>query len=129
MRMYCPRCKQEYEDKTVCPQCCIELRTTPKLTWGRTIPGELLKKWPYDDQGEPIRPAFLMHCTETDMEDRVVLSLLEAYGIPAVRTYTNDGEFGKVILGMSGTGVELYVPETMLEDAKNLLEEVPEDDL
>jgi len=34
-----------------------------------------------------------------------------------------------VVLGMSGTGSNIYVPETMLEDAKNLMEAEPDDEL
>ena len=70
-----------------------------------------------------------MHCSQVDLEDKIVISLLEAYNIPAIRQYPNDGDFGNVVLGMSGSGIDLYVPETMLADARNLLEEVPEDEL
>ena len=129
MTMYCPKCGQNYTGRTVCPACHVELRQAPSCTWGRHRPGKLLEKWPRDAQGEPVRPAFLKHCSGLDMEDSIALSLLEAYGIPAIAQYPNDGEFGKVILGMGGSGTDLFVPETMLEDAKNLFEEAPEDDV
>ena len=55
--------------------------------------------------------------------------MLEAYGIPTIRQHPNDGDFGKLILGMSGSGVDIYVPETELAAALELLNgEVVEDD-
>ena len=51
----------------------------------------------------------------------LALNLLEAYGIPHVSEYPNNGEFGKLILGHPPSGMEVFVPETMLEDAKNIL--------
>ena len=37
-----------------------------------------------------------------------------------MRQYPGDGSFGKLILGMSGQGTEIYVPKSMVEDAANL---------
>ena len=56
-------------------------------------------------------------------EDEMLANLLEAYGIPCLRQFPKDGSFGRVVLGMSGNGADIYVPETMLEDAKNLISE------
>ena len=33
-----------------------------KLEWGRRLTGELLKKWPKDENGEPVEPVFLTQC-------------------------------------------------------------------
>ena len=55
------------------------------------------------------------------MQDELLVNMLEAYGIPAIKNYPGDGEFGKVILGMSGLGTDLFVPESMYEDAVNLI--------
>ena len=93
--------------------------------------------WPKGESGEPVPPAFLTHLNVTDMEGQIVMSLLESSGIPVVTLYPNNGEFGKVIIGISGTGVDLYVPEHLLEDAQGLLDgefeefegEIEEDDL
>ena len=52
--------------------------------------------------------------------DELTINMLEAYGIPCLRQYPGDGSFGKVILGMSGQGTEIYVPKSMVEDAANL---------
>ena len=46
-----------------------------------------------------------------------------------LRKYEGEGSFGKIVLGMPGSGTWLYVPFSMLEDAKNLIrpiDEIPE---
>ena len=77
--------------------------------------------WPNGENGEAVPPAFLkrIHGGPLDME--LTLNLLEAYGIPHVCEYPNNGLFGKLILGYPPGGMEVFVPETMLEDAQNVL--------
>jgi len=77
--------------------------------------------WPEKENGQPVPPARLIHLSETDLEGQIVASMLTSAGIPVVSQYPLGGEFGRVILGFSGTGRELYVPETMLEDALEML--------
>lgn len=95
---------------------------TAKLEWGRRITGQLYERWPRDEKGELIEPVFLTHCDCLNIRDEMIVNLLEAYGIPCVRQYPNDGDFGRLILGTSGTGVDIYVPRSMYEDAVNLSE-------
>ena len=85
--------------------------------------------WPNGENGQPIPPAYLTHLRETDFEGQIVAALLTSEGIPVVSQYPLGGEFGRVIMGMSGTGRELYVPETMLEEARALLEAGFEEDI
>ena len=96
--------------------------------WG-SFPGKLYEKWPRDEQGEIIPPKFLTHCRSNDFADTLLIGMLESYGIPAVVLHPGDGDFGKVVLGMSGTGSSIFVPETMYEDAVNLMEAEPDDDV
>ena len=100
-----------------------------KLEWGRPVMGELLERWPKDDKGEPEAPAFLCNCNNSDMGDELRINMLEAYGIPCLRMYPVDGSFGKVVLGMSGFGTDIYVPHSMLNDAKALCEEENNEEL
>jgi len=51
----------------------------------------------------------------------MTVNLLEAYGIPALRKASGDGALGEVLLGASGYGVDIFVPENMLEDAQNVV--------
>ena len=77
--------------------------------------------WPHKEDGEPVAPAYLAHLNAVDFEGQIVRSMLTSAGIPVVVQYPNNGEFGRIILGFSGTGLDLYVPETMLEDAQGML--------
>ena len=86
--------------------------------------------WPNDENGEAIPPAYLTHIIGGPLDMELTLNLLEAYGIPHVCRYPNNGLFGKLILGHPTGGMEVFVPETMLEDAQNLLNaEIVEDEV
>lgn len=90
--------------------------------WGFTkTPMDNYDRWPVDAAGEKIRPAYLTHLGGAPMDLSVELSVLEAYGIPTILEYPNNGDFGVVVMGHAGGGVDVYVPETMLEDAVNLI--------
>ena len=78
-------------------------------------------EWPKTDDGETVPPAYLKHIHGGPLDMELTLNLLEAYGIPHVCEYPNNGLFGKLILGHPPGGMEVYVPETMLEDAQNIL--------
>lgn len=91
--------------------------------WGKSITGELLERWPKKPGGEPETPVFLCNCKSNDMDAELRMNMLEAYGVPCLRLYPGDGTFGRVVLGMSGQGVDIYVPESLAEDAKALCEE------
>ena len=38
----------------------------PKLEWGRDLPGEMLEKWPKDENGELVAAAHLTSCSQFD---------------------------------------------------------------
>ena len=78
-------------------------------------------EWPNTESGEPVPPAFLMHIGGGPLDMELTLNLLEAYGIPNVCGYPNNGQFGKLIMGHPPSGMEVFVPETLLEDAMNIL--------
>jgi hypothetical protein len=92
-----------------------------ELSWGWEKIGGLVDKWPKCENGEPEAPVFLESVTGSQFEIDMQKNMLDAFGIPVVEQYPLDGQFGKVILGMSGTGVDFYVPESMLEDAQKLI--------
>ena len=83
---------------------------------------DMAGKWPKNEAGEQEEAAFLVRCRANDLKDELTANLLEAYGIPCLRVYPGDGSFGKVVIGMSGTGTDILVPKSMLEEARNLLE-------
>ena len=100
-----------------------------KITWGKTATGELLNSWPKDEKGEPEEPVFLCQRLSTDLSDQLTVNMLKAYGIPSLCRERGDGGFGKLILGISGFGVEIYVPKSRVEDAKQLIEEENHEEL
>jgi hypothetical protein len=84
-------------------------------------------EWPCDEKGDIVPPVFLVHVHGGPLDVEITLTLLQAYGIPHVTEYPNNGLFGKLILGHSPGGVEIYVPSTMYEDAANILKAKVED--
>jgi len=121
--IWCPECNKTFKNEELCPKCGARLTETPKtsISWRSYSPGELLMKWPDRDDGEPVEPVFLKHCSSNNMEDDLLTSLLNAYDIPHIRRMPKDGSFGKVVIGTSGYGTDFYVPETMLEEALGLI--------
>ena len=79
------------------------------------------REWPETDSGAPVTPVFLQHISGGPLDLELALSLLEAYGIPTVCEYPNNGLFGKLILGYPASGIDVYVPETCIEEAKNIV--------
>ena len=100
------------------------------IEWGINDYSDLLKRWPKDENGQPEAPVFLRSEKNLDMSDELLVNMLEAYQIPCLRIYPGDGSFGRVVLGTSGWGVDIYVPESLYEDAKELTEgEISYEDL
>jgi len=99
-----------------------------KLTWGKTE-NDLQKRWPRSADGTPEEPALLTVAMDANAETGMLCAMLRSYDIPVLRRYEGEGSFGKIVLGMPGSGTWLYVPSSMLEDAKNLIrpiDEIPE---
>ena len=89
--------------------------------WGIKKWDNIGEGWPKDEKGESVAPAFFEHVAGSQLDVDMELNLLRAYGIPTVLQYPNDGDLGRVIIGFAGGGVDVFVPETMLEDARNVL--------
>ena len=98
------------------------MESNNKQKWGRTPYGKLQDDWPKTENGDFEEPVFIKHCNSTDMEDNLTVNMLAAYGIPCVCQYPNNGQLGRVIMGISGNGADLFVPSSMAEDAKALCE-------
>ena len=99
-----------------------------RLDWGRAELAGLSERWPKDENGLPEEPVRLCTLSALDMCDELLLNMLEAYGIPCLRLYPGDGAFGKLILGMSGQGADIYVPKSLYNDAKELSEGADNDE-
>jgi hypothetical protein len=91
-----------------------------KPIWGQSRLGSLYEEWPKKD-GVPEDPVFIKHCSSVDMEDEMLVNMLSAFGIPAVKQYPANGGFGKIVIGMSGEGTDIFVPTSMLNDALSVI--------
>ncbi|WP_418725832.1 hypothetical protein [Dysosmobacter sp.] len=90
---------------------------------------ELLRRWPKDAYGDPEEPAFLVNLREDGgLWAEMTASRLEACGIPVLRQYPWGGAAVRLYLGTAHSGVDLYVPVSRLDEARQLLEPVPEED-
>ena len=105
----------------------MENELTPE--WGKNADVRLLERWPRDGNGELEEPVFLSRLYSMDMGAELRINMLEAYGIPCLLRYPGDGSFGRVVLGMSGCGVDIYVPRSSYEDAQALSQEENIDEL
>ncbi len=87
------------------------------------------ERWPKKENGENVEPVFFRHVGGSELDVELEVNLLEAYGIPVLKKPCGTGDLGVVILGYSGEGFDLYIPETMMEDAKNIVSgEIIEDE-
>jgi hypothetical protein len=76
--------------------------------------------WPEISGGEMVPPVFFRHIHGGPLDMELTLNLLEAYGIPTVCRYPNNGLFGKLIVGYPPGGMDVFVPETLLNDARDI---------
>ena len=101
----------------------------PKLDWGRVDWSALSDRWPKGEDGEPEQPRFFCHRSCVDMSDMLLVNMLEAYGIPCLTLDPGNGSFARVVMGISGQGVDIYVPENLYDDAVALSKEENDEEL
>lgn len=119
--LYCNNCDMDFEGD-VCPRCGLTPASVKKKK-DRTLHAstESRPEWPVDEKGEPELAVLLQRMGSMDGEADIACAMLWSYGIPALIRYPKDGSFGKVVLGFSGYGADLYVPRSCLEEAAALL--------
>ena len=84
--------------------------------------------WPLGDDGKAVNPAWLMTVSGNQVDYEMALAQLRSYGIPSVRDFPAAGEIAKVIFGFSGAGMDIYVPENMVEIARELMKPIEDDE-
>jgi hypothetical protein len=62
------------------------------------------------------------------MDADIIESKLRGEGIPAARKYDNAGNFLEIAMGATTYPIDIYVPESALEDAKNMISSEPSDE-
>ena len=81
-----------------------------------------------DEDGQPEPPVILVNLREDGgLWSEMTVSRLEACGIPVLRQYPWSGSAVRLYLGTACSGVDLYVPASRLEEARQLLDTGPED--
>ncbi len=84
------------------------------LSWGHFMDGESLAAWPRTAAGEAEEPAFLCTRVSADLSDQLTMNMLKTMGIPCLAMERGEGNLGRIMLGISGYGVDIYVPASML---------------
>jgi len=127
---FCESCNQEYEGSH-CPVCGAVLLQeinpeglpAAEATW-KTGPSGAADDlpWPDTSSGEPEEPALLTEMSDLGGQSQLLQSRLRAYVIPSFTRYPGGGTLGKVMLGFSGYGVQVFVPASRMEEACKLLD-------
>ncbi len=105
------------------------MKENSKIKWGEYMDGALLDQWPRTEEDLPENPAFLCTRSSVDLSDKLLVNMLQAYGIPSLCMERGNGNLGRVYLGISGYGVDIYVPQSLLNDARQLCEEENHEEL
>lgn len=69
-----------------------------------------------------MKKGFVLLGNFTEIEARIIESILEEMDIPVMKEYPGIGGTMKIYTGISQTGVSLYVPESELDKAKELIQ-------
>ena len=90
---------------------------------GASLPGDLYERWPKDEAGQPEPPVYLCTARASTWTRRCSSRVWRRSASRACANTPNDGQFGKLILGISGSGVDIFVPASVWEDACELIRE------
>ncbi|MDR1158825.1 MAG: DUF2007 domain-containing protein [Oscillospiraceae bacterium] len=77
--------------------------------------------WPDDGAGRPAQAVQLVYA-QNPMDIGLKRSLLQAFGIPTRVRTPNPTFFSNVLFGAPIYGAEIFVPEPLLEAARDVLE-------
>lgn len=109
---YCHHCKCAHEaHREVCSEC------GQKLEIKETFSEETLKS---DGTYEKINQLFLAHAS-TNNEAHMLISQLNTLGINAELRYEGAGSYFNIIHGNNFQGVDVYVSEKNLEEARRIV--------
>ena len=87
----------------------------------------LLQQWPADADGTPEEAVLLVRDGDFLSHAGITLSLLEACGIPYLTRRSGTGQINFLYGGFSQQGLEILVPLSRLEEARQLLTTTADD--
>ncbi|MBR4691560.1 MAG: hypothetical protein IKP17_02250 [Oscillospiraceae bacterium] len=142
---WCTECKKDFPEGTqVCPDCGELLEPSAPRPEGcdgncdtcalhcqeeEGCTGDCDEGvWPSYDDGSPVKPVRLMTVTGTQLDYQMVITQLQSFGVPVVGTFTADGALSKLIFGFAGSGMDVLVPETMADLARELMKPVEDEE-
>jgi len=106
---WCPECREEYrEGFENCGVCNTELVSSLE---------EETNNYRYD-----VKEVFLAS-VGNELEAVMLESQLQLHGIPVLKKHKGAGEYLSISMGKSNLGIDLYVPSSMLENAKEIIVE------
>ncbi|MDF2593601.1 MAG: HAD-superfamily hydrolase, subfamily variant 1 [Clostridia bacterium] len=66
--------------------------------------------------------AALLMTVKDELQANIIESLLKVYEIPMRRVFKGNDVFGKIVMGLTVNGIDLYVPSSALLEARGLIE-------
>lgn len=66
----------------------------------------------------------LLHTCTEEIEAEMIESFLKNQAIPVLRKYPGFSDISRIVGGMTKLGVNIYVPENHLEEAKQVLRDL-----
>nr|WP_312577959.1 hypothetical protein [Sedimentibacter sp.] len=61
----------------------------------------------------------------SDIDAKIIISMLESYGIPVMKKNKGSGGIMEVYFGSNNFGIDLYVPSKMLNKSLDLINSEP----
>lgn len=112
---WCPKCRTEYRQGfAICNDCGLQLV-------------ENLEKENEDLDFSENRWCLLTEIY-SENEAGIIESLLKSYGIQVLRKDRGAGAYLRIYMGLSNLGIDLYVPENQLDEARILIDFQPVDE-
>lgn len=78
--------------------------------------------WPLDENGVAEEAVWLVNVRGSGIEFEMSAAMLRSFGIPILRAYPQSGRLLRVVAGYTGGGMDIYVPKSLLDDARVLYE-------